>query len=114
MTDRKLLVPMADGGIIEFDSDNSYSPGSCDTCDYGAEYVTEFKVYLTKSTICVEVTSSGSMPLSTSDLFEIFLPNLDLIKTMTEKAFAGWLEVIIRQTAGRSLDYQVRPAKKSL
>lgn len=91
----KLLVELADGGIVNIEQDNWSTPG-CETCDYGSSYVNELVVYLTKYKITTEVNQMYEYLLSDGDLFKIFLRNIEEIKTMTEMEFINWFELQIK------------------
>lgn len=86
------LLSLTDGGIVDIVSDQDYSSGGCDTCDYGAEYVSEYDFKLTTGTICIRASSSYDYPLSEGYMMKTMLSNANFISTLSEKAFYDWLK----------------------
>jgi len=96
MEEKKLLLTLSDGGVVNIEQDNWSSPG-CETCDYGSSYVNELSVYLTKYKITAEVNQMYEYLLSDGDLFKIFLRNIEDIKNMTEIEFINWFELQVKK-----------------
>lgn len=85
----KILMPMQDGGIVNYADDTDYVPG-CETCDYGSEYINEITITLTKFKIHAVLNQMYSYALSESDIMKMLLPAYDEICNMTESQFAEW------------------------
>lgn len=87
----KLLLELKDGGIESIDTDERVYPG-CPTCDYGSEYINEFRIHLTGHTIYAETNQMYEFAFSSGDLMEIILPNIKQIINMTEDDFIQWFK----------------------
>jgi hypothetical protein len=83
---------MVDGGILDITEDNNYTAG-CDTCDYNATYTNNFYIKMEHINLFIYAEGSGQYPLSQGHMMKVLLPNVDLIKGMTETEFAEWLKI---------------------
>jgi hypothetical protein len=86
-----MLLELLDGGITNIISDTWHWDG-CETCDYGSKYVNEFEIQLTTRTIRIEASRMYDYILSEGYMMELFLPNVDNIKNMTEDTFEQWIK----------------------
>ena len=91
-----MLLALADGGIENILTDEEYSPG-CPTCDYGSQYINEVEVKLTKYTVRASFNKMYSYFLSSGDLMQLFLCNVNSIQRMTESEFTEWLRQSLTQ-----------------
>lgn len=91
MNDNKILMPMLDGGIVDYWDDEDYNPG-CETCDYGSEYINDINVTLTKYKIHAVVNKEYEYALSSGDMMKMLLPAYDEIYNMTEYEFSTWFK----------------------
>lgn len=91
-----LLVTMADGGIVNIDSDTESWRG-CETCDYGSKYVNEYEFTMTKGTIKVNVSQMYEHALTEDFVMRTVIGNLDTIKAMTEAEFFNWIKQRVEQ-----------------
>lgn len=87
----KILMPMMDGGIVEYADDTEYSAG-CETCDYGSEYINNIAITLTKYKIIVVLNQMYSYALSESDIMTLLLSAYEEIRSMTEAQFTKWFK----------------------
>ena len=85
----KILYPMIDGGIVNYEDDMRSIPG-CETCDYGSEYINDITITLTKYKIHALLNEMYGYALSESDVMKLLLPAYEEIKGMTEKRFTEW------------------------
>lgn len=91
MQKNQILMPMLDGGIVDYQDDMDYIPG-CETCDYGSEYINDITVTLTKHKIHAVVNNMYKHALSSGDMMKALLPAYDEIRNMTECDFATWFK----------------------
>ena len=87
----KMLIQLVDGGIFDIDTDEYYY-GGCPTCDYGSEYINEIDISMTKSNLHIVTNQMYEYAMSQADLMHIILPEIDMIKAMTEDQFTDWLK----------------------
>lgn len=87
----KILMPMLDGGIVNWEDDREYVPG-CPTCDYGSEYINDITITMTKIKIRVVLNQMYEHALSEGDLMRLILPAYEKVKSMTEDGFAAWFK----------------------
>lgn len=85
----KILMPMLDGGIIEYQDDTEYCPG-CETCDYGSEYINKITITMTHFKIRVVINNMYNHAISESDIMKTLLPAYEEIRKITEAQFATW------------------------
>ena len=69
----KILMPMLDGGIVNWE-DDMQSYGGCPTCDYGSEYINDITITLTKHKIHVVLNQMYTHALSEGDVMRLLLP----------------------------------------
>ncbi|PKR83516.1 hypothetical protein [Heyndrickxia camelliae] len=86
-----MLIELKDGGITEIYTDRE-SYGGCDTCDWGSQYINEFRVEMTTGNIKVEIDQMYDYAVSEDYLMKLFFTNIDLIKSFTETEFFNWIE----------------------
>jgi hypothetical protein len=86
-----MLLQMVNGGITNIYSDIDYWSG-CETCDYGSRYINEYTIEMTTGTIEIKVEQEYEYALSEGYMMGLILPNIDLIKSMTEEAFFDWIK----------------------
>lgn len=87
----KILMPMMDGGIVNWEDDLEYIPG-CPTCDYGSEYINDITITMTKMKIRVVLNQMYEHALSEGDLMRLILPAYEKVKNMTEDGFVAWFK----------------------
>lgn len=87
----KILMPMVDGGIINYVDDTSYTAG-CETCDYGSEYVNDITITLTKHEVHAVLNQMYGYAISEGDLMKTLLPAYEEIRAMTESQFVEWFK----------------------
>lgn len=85
-----MLLELKDGGILKIETDETSYPG-CPTCDYGSKYINELDITLTKYHVHAEVSQMYEYRLSSGDLMNLILPNVDTIKQMTETEFISYI-----------------------
>lgn len=100
-----MLLKLADGGIENIKTDEEHYPG-CPTCDYGSEYINDVEVILTKHIIRASFNKMYSYVLSSGDLMEMLLPNVDAIQKMTESDFIEWLRLAFEQKCDEEYEYE--------
>lgn len=101
MNDNKILMPMLDGGIVDYLDDEDYNPG-CETCDYGSEYINDITVTLTKYKIHAVVNKEYERALSSGDMMKMLLPAYDEIRNMTEYEFIFWFKNLLLELITKS------------
>lgn len=87
----KMLLKMADGGIVYYTDDCESYPG-CPTCDYGSEYINEIHIMLTSYKVHVKVNQMYEYVLSEGQMMRLFLSEYENIQAMTEKEFIDWFK----------------------
>ena len=96
---KELLLPMKDGGIINYYDDFYYTPG-CPTCDYGSVYINDIYIKLTKYNVHIETKRTYRYALTEAYIMRLFLTNYETIKAMTENEFIEWFKKEIEDTIG--------------
>ena len=86
-TSPKIIMPLADGGILDVKYDSENTPG-CPTCDYGSEYIDEFSVVMTGYTIKVYLNVEYEHVISEMWLMHTLL---GVDRDLTEEQFAELL-----------------------
>lgn len=86
-----MLIELKDGAVKEISTDKTGRVG-CDTCDYGSEYINEFKIELTRGVIHCEISKMYEYLVSEDYMMKLFLKNVDCIRGLTEEEFIEWLE----------------------
>ena len=89
---KEILLKLKNGYIKDIVSDYEYYPGSCPTCDYGAQYISKLNIYLSSKTINVEVSNFSEYELTDGYLIKLFICNLEEIKKLTEEEFCTWFK----------------------
>jgi len=88
----KELIKLVDGAILKIEQDNWCRSGGCDTCGYGAIYISELIFILTNYRVDFELDSDDShSPLTEEISMKVILPNYDVIREMTEDDFCDWV-----------------------
>ena len=87
MNNEKIMLELADGGIINIDTDKNYTSG-CPTCDYGSEYINYIEIMTTKFKAKFRISQMYDYVYD--DLLKIILPNINTIKGMLEIEFINW------------------------
>lgn len=90
----KILMPMVDGGIVNYVDDTSYTAG-CETCDYGSEYVNDITITLTKHEVHAVLNQMYGYAISEGDLMKTLLPAYEEIRAMTESQFVEWFKACL-------------------
>lgn len=85
-----MLLKLKDGGIEKIDTHEMSYPG-CPTCDYGSQYINEFDITLTQFKVHAEVSQMYAYRVSSGDLMNLILPNIDKISQMTEREFIDFV-----------------------
>lgn len=86
-----ILLKLKDGGIVEISTDKDSMDG-CPTCGYGGRYTNHYDIELTKSKVQIRASEMYDYPLTDDYMMKAILPNIDLIREMTEKEFVQWIE----------------------
>lgn len=86
-----VLLRLKDGAILDIWTDEHYHPG-CPTCDYGSQYINEFKITLTKYIVQCKIAQECEYRFSSGDLMKAILPAVPQIMQMTEKEFTEWFK----------------------
>lgn len=92
----EMLLPLADGGIIDFDESLQHISG-CETCDYGSQYINNIRILLTKYQLFVEVDKMYEYALTEANLMKLMLLNSQMIQTFTEQEFSSWFVERIKE-----------------
>ncbi|MFK3936550.1 hypothetical protein ACI2JA_03410 [Alkalihalobacillus sp. NPDC078783] len=85
-----VLIELEDGAIIELESD-SESESGCETCDYGSSYINDFSVITTKGRLDLSLDAMYEYSVSEGFLMQLFLNNIEFIKTLTIEQFKEWI-----------------------
>lgn len=96
-----MLLKLVDGGIENIYTDEEHYPG-CPTCDYGSQYINDVEVTLTKHIIRASFNTMYGYLLSSGDLMQMILTNVDAIQKMTESEFIKWLRLAFYQKANEA------------
>lgn len=101
----KELIKFTDGALINIEYEDDHIAG-CPTCDYGSEYINEYTfVFKDNKKLEVKVNNMYRYCFSEGDMMRIILPNVDFIKTMSEKEFCDWLVSEIKK--GSISEYEI-------
>ena len=91
---KKYLIPMKDGGVINISHSYSTCEG-CETCGWGSYYEDTYIFILSNNnkevTIEVEKEYEDSSVLSIEDMMKILLNNMDNIKELYEEEFKDYM-----------------------
>lgn len=96
---KELLLPLKDGGIVNYHDDSYYLPG-CPTCDHGSKYINNISIELTKYNVYIETKQMYRYALTEGYIMRLFLTNYEAIKVMTENEFIKWFKKEIEDTVG--------------
>lgn len=88
------LLTLKDAVIIDIKTDSDYSPGYCDTCDIGEEYVSivNFTCKNETQNFVVEYTSSLTEPINHAAFIRMILSNIEKFEQMTLEEFKIFFE----------------------
>lgn len=88
------LLKLKDAVVTDIKTDSDYSPGYCDTCDIGEEYVSivNFEFKDPKQNFVVEYASSLGEPINQAVLIRMILSNIDRFEQMTLEEFKLFFE----------------------
>lgn len=90
-----MLIELVDGGVTNISTDVDYTSG-CETCDWGATYVNEYNIIMTKGAITAKVENDSRTTFSEGLMMELILKNIDIIRELTENQFTEWLETELK------------------
>lgn len=91
-----MLLELNGGGIKNIYTDTNEFPG-CETCDWGSQYINEYTIEMFSGNLTIKAEQMYEYPLSEGYMMETLLPNLEIIKKMTEDEFSKWIEDKINQ-----------------
>lgn len=91
------IITLKDAIVTSIDYDQDFTPGHCDTCNYGDEYVQEITIdvytpdYDYKP---IEITFESELRFSinVAKLIQMLIKNLDIFKEMTTEEFKTFME----------------------
>lgn len=88
------LLTLKDAVITDIKTDSDYSPGYCDTCDIGEEYVTIVNFVFQNETqnFVVEYSSELSEPIDHAAFIRMILSNIGKFEQMTLEEFKSFFE----------------------
>lgn len=91
------IITLKDAVVTSIDYDQDFTPGQCDTCDYGDEYVQNITIDVYKPDFeyeSVEITfeNSSSFSINVAKLIQMLIKNLDVFKEMTLVEFKTFME----------------------
>lgn len=91
------IITLKDAVVTSIDYDQDFTPGQCDTCNYGDEYVQNITIDVYKPDFeyeSVEITfeDSFSFPINVAKLIQMLIKNLDIFKEMTTAEFKTFME----------------------
>lgn len=101
------LLTLKDAVITDIKTDSDYSPGYCDTCDIGEEYVTIVNFVFQNETqnFVVEYSSELSEPINHSAFVRMILSNIDRFEQMTLEEFKIFFEDLQDSTDEESSEF---------
>ena len=105
----KVIMPLADGGIIDVKYETADYPG-CETCDYGSQYIDEFSIVMERFTIRVYLNTEYGHAVSEMWLMRTLL---GMDRDLTEEQFAGALYDAVDTPIEQGYTYKARLAKES-
>lgn len=91
------IITLKDAIVTSIDYNQDFTPGHCDTCNYGDEYVQEITIDIYKPDFeyeSVEITfeNSSSFSINVAKLIQMLIKNLDVFKEMTAEEFKTFME----------------------
>lgn len=91
------IITLKDAVVTSIDYDQDFTPGQCDTCNYGDEYVQNITIDVYKPDFeyeSVEITFEHSFhfPINVAKLIQMLIKNLDVFKEMTTDEFKTFME----------------------
>lgn len=91
------IITLKDAIVTSIDYDQEFTPGQCDTCDYGNEYVQDITIDIYKPDFTyesIEITFENSFrfPVNVAKLIQMLIKNLDVFKEMTVAEFKTFME----------------------
>lgn len=90
----KIILPLFDGGVTNVDYDSGYTPGWCETCDFGSHYFDDVTVELTGFRILIHVDCENGHFFNEGWLLRQLLT---ADHGMTENQFVTWLKAVLNQ-----------------
>lgn len=101
------LLKLKDAVVTDIKTDSDYSPGHCDTCDIGEEYVSivNFEFEDATQNFVVEYTSSFTEPINQSLFIRTILTNIDRFEKMSLEEFKDFFEDLQVSTDEESSEF---------
>ena len=101
------LLKLKDAVVTDIKTDSDYSPGYCDTCDIGEEYISIVNFTLEDQTqnFVVEYVSSLIEPINHSEFIRMILNNIDRFEQMTLEEFKIFFEDLQVSTDEESSEF---------
>lgn len=101
------LLKLKDAVVIDIKTDSDYSPGYCDTCDIGEEYVTivNFTFQNETQNFVVEYSSELFEPINQALFIRMILNNIDRFEQMSLEEFKIFFQDLQDSTDEESSEF---------
>ena len=88
------LLKLKDAVVTDIKTDSDYSPGYCDTCDIGEEYISivEFEFTDKDLNFKVEYSSTFTEPINQAIFIRTILNNVDRFEQMGYEEFKSFFD----------------------
>ena len=91
------IITLKDAVVTSIDYDQDFTPGHCDTCNYGDEYIQNITIDVYKPDFkyeSIEITFENEFHFSinVAKLIQMLIKNLDVFKEMTLVEFKTFME----------------------
>lgn len=82
-TNDTIFIPLNDTNIVNLAVTETFIPGTCDTCDFGQNYLQDIRFEADDDrSFAIEFEDSGYYPISVSEFTQLILNNLDRYRDM--------------------------------
>lgn len=101
------LLKLKDAVVTDIKTDSDYSPGYCDTCDIGEEYISivNFTCQNETQSFVVEYASSMIEPINHAAFIRMILTNIERFEQMTLEEFKIFFEDLQVSTDEESSEF---------
>lgn len=82
------LIKLLDGKVVDIEINKGKTLPSCDTCDYGSEYIREITVKFEDHKKTVEILNEYELPTySMANVFKLLFNNFERFESITKEKF---------------------------
>lgn len=87
-SDADVYIPLSDTDIINLEVTEAYVPSTCETCDYGQNYIQDIRFEAADDrSFALKFENPNSYPISVSEFTQLILNNLERYRELDYTAF---------------------------